>query len=243
MTGSRSFASVEPAHNRRKANHPARGDGNQMKLLYATAPSSFLDMPPEDGFRFQKSLMHLSEYFSDARLAKELFDAAAGQCLVHGFFTSEYRRAHRAKAMYAREFVFALDYFAKELSLMAKDPAAPVMLKTELENFKARVPDIVEMRNSLHHQEDRIRGRREHDQPIQPQSIDVPGVMTKGGVVFVGVNLLESKVSCTAADGRFVQIDISTTTLEEMIGTLQRVIDALPWQSGGWPMQYPHNDA
>jgi hypothetical protein len=26
MTGSRSFASVEPAHNQREANHPSRGE-------------------------------------------------------------------------------------------------------------------------------------------------------------------------------------------------------------------------
>jgi len=47
-----------------------------------------------------------------------------------------------------------------------------------------------------------------------------------------------SKLSGAARHGSLVEIDISIAMLEEMIRTLQRVIDALPWRSGGLPHIY-----
>jgi hypothetical protein len=46
-----------------------------------------------------------------------------------------------------------------------------------------------------------------------------------------------SKVAFTVEDGRAIEIDIGESTAEEMIRTLQRVIDAFPWRRG-FPQVY-----
>jgi len=79
---------------------------------------------------------------------------------------NEIKRAKQTKSMYAREFVFALDNFIKQLQVMAKDPATPSVFEKEFESFNTRFPGIVDIRNSLHHQEDRNRGLGKGGRPI-----------------------------------------------------------------------------
>jgi hypothetical protein len=144
--------------------------------------------------------------------------------------------------MYAREFVFSLDSFAKELQKMMEERRAPAQLKAELKDFNARVPDIVNVRNNLHHPEDRRRGRKQGGQPIKIQPNDTYGIkLVGGGALFVDM-FYGSKFGGTAADGRVVVVDVSVKTLYEMARTLQHVIDAFPWHTFHGPHRYPDDE-
>jgi hypothetical protein len=206
-----------------------------MRPLYATAPSTFLNLPGQKkASQLQQGLRLLANYFSDAHLAQELFDGAAARPFD--------RRARREQLLYVQAFVFALDYFVKQLGVMAKEVSDLPALKEELADFNSRIPGIEDLRDSLHHVEDRARGLRKNKGRIKPHPIDKFGFQSEGGgLLFVGPNISGSKVFCTAGDGRLVEIDICRATLEEMIVTLQRVIDALPWHKG-WPCRYPDTD-
>jgi hypothetical protein len=210
--------------------------------LYAVAPGDYIALETRDGWKLELSIGMLANHFSDAHLAQVLFEEAWArqQSVVH--FSQAYNRAAREKRMYAREFVFSLDSFTRELQKMTEERRAPAQIKAELDDFNARVPDIVNVRNNLHHPEDRIRGRKQGGQPIKIQPIDAYGIKSEGGgQLFINM-FYGSKFGGTAADGRLVVVDVSVKTLYEMARTLQHVIDAFPWYTFFEPRRYPDDE-
>jgi hypothetical protein len=219
-------------------------------------------MSKEDAWRIKTGLRLLAKYFKEAELARRFFDrvpppslpriAKRRRRIDHTALAElsikwrQYERACLEKSMYAREFIFALDNFLKQLRVMAKDPSASPALKTAVENFTACVPGIVDVRNSLHHQEDRNRGQSKPDHSIARSSRTPKQLEWEGWdfssqqlslPLLVDMKFDGSKVAFTVEDGRAIEIDIGESTAEEMIRTLQRVIDAFPWRRG-FPQVY-----
>jgi len=212
------------------------------KELYATAPGLFVVLDTLVGSRFGRSIDSMGNYFSDARLAQVLFEEADARFRsANDAFSQAFRRARREVFMYAREFVFALDSFVKELERMTGEEDAPSDIGKEAENFKTRVPEVVNLRDSLHHQEDRLRGEKK-GKKIKIQPINKFNLKTEGGGPLVLSSFFGSKFAVTAGDGRLVHVDISIATLHEVAQTLQRVIDALPWNPFHGPHRYPDID-
>ncbi len=230
-----------------------RKDGGPINKLRAVAPSESLDMSKQDACRIKTALRLLAKYFTEAELARQFFDRVPPPSLVRlpkqrrFDITAElvrhkqYQRACLEKSMYAREFIFALDNFIKQLRGMGKDPAASPALKTTVENFTACVPGIVDVRNSLHHQEDRNRGQSKRGRSIArpsrtPKQLEWEGwdfsFLQLSLPLLVDMKFDGSKVAFTVQDGHTIEIDISESAVEEMIRTLQRVIDAFRWRRG-----------
>jgi len=151
-------------------------------------------------------------------------------------------RLSRIKRMYAREFVFAVDYFSKELGKLSNDQQIGGAAIKQLANFEAAVPGVVEVRNSLHHVEDRVRGLGQGGKAIIPQPVNIPGfaVAPRGGLFFIGPSIQGSKVGCTVADGQYVEVDIAETTVGAAVAALQGLIDSFPWNATmPAPQRYP----
>jgi hypothetical protein len=207
-----------------------------MKPLYATVPSAFVDLPDADAAsRLRDGLFNLANYFSDARLAKELFADATARYQAKDSTLRD--RARRESQMYAREFIFALDYFVKELFVMTEHPSAPPPLKKILADFNSRVPGIVDLRDSLHHLEDRLRGMARNKR-IKPQPLNKHKI---SGSALVVTHIVGSTIVATSANGSHAEVHITRNTLEEMIVTLQQTINALPWRKGT-PQRIPRTD-
>jgi hypothetical protein len=212
------------------------------KELYATAPGTFIALESSVGWHLRSSIEIMANYFSDAHLAQILFEeAAARQRSAHAEFGQVYRRARREAFMYAREFVFACDYFVKEFKKMTEQKDAPSGIAEELENSKTRIPEIVNLRNSLHHPEDRRRGEKRGGKKITIQPINKYPFKSEVGFMIIS-SIIGSRIMGTAADGRLVEVDVSVATLHEMAQTLQHVIDALPWYTFHGPHRYPDAD-
>jgi hypothetical protein len=153
----------------------------------------------------------------------------------------EFDRASREQRMHARSFVFAVDNFIRELAQLGQESAVAGAVTTALTQFNSDVPGVVDVRDSLHHQDERARGLQ-RGKPIATQPISMPGIEVEPGAqaMFVGTNIIGNTVANTSSDGRLVQMEMSETTIEHMVKALQTVIDSIPWHSHpAPPMHYP----
>jgi hypothetical protein len=177
-----------------------------MSILFATAPSPFIATPnPAVGFRLKTLLDMAAHHFADAQLSKELFDTAAHrvESIAEEMLStnnlpdklSTHNRAQRQRReqrLYAREFIFAVDNFIKQLQVLAAEPDAPASIQTAVDTFVATVPGVQDVRNSLHHVEDRVRGLKAGNQPITIQPVRTPSI-NAASALFIGTGIEGTK--------------------------------------------------
>lgn len=170
--------------------------------------------------------------------AVELFEEM--RQLARGDAPDPLKQTRRAQ-MHARSLVFAVDNFVKMLGSMASDVSAPgAVLRTVIEDFVALVPGAKALRDSLHHIEDRARGLNKKGKPIVTTDVSYGPVRTSGpSIYFVGSNLVNNRIMCTADNGDLVDLEVSEVTVQTMVETLQKVINAFTWKPSPSPMQIP----
>ncbi len=210
---------------------------------FATAPSPFIDMADQGAaFRLRSAILMLGNQCADAEESVEMFDEE--QQLLRSEpkdMPSVFKRARRGQ-MHARSLVFAVDNFIKMIEAMIKDQAAPAAaLRTTLDSFIAAVPGATALRNSLHHIEDRARrigsgGRTIAQTGGAPAGFSVPPGTQ---VMFIGSNISNDVIFCTAGNGQTVELEVSDNTVRLMAQTLQEVVDAFKWKSPSTPLRIP----
>lgn len=121
------------------------------------------------------------------------------------------------RRLYAREFVYALDGITKMLDRMTCEPGAPTGVDRILDDLEAAIPGVKDTRDSLHHVEDRIRGRGRNERPIP-----------SNGVVIEC--LFGSRLAMTAGDGRVTEVDVCRRSLEAAQVGVQKLIGLFDWQ-------------
>lgn len=206
-----------------------------MGRFFAEAPSPFLGGP--DASRMGRMLDMIASQCGDAELALELFTDA--QHVVWAprppgrpppGVEEGRRRAGRLQRIYARSFVFSVDNFMSMAGVLAKDPAAPSVVQSILESFDAAVPGVRDVRNSLHHVEDRVRGLKTGEKSIDIKPVQTDTISDPQGVaMLVDANIEGTSVIATCADGEVKRVEISEATVKHMIDAPQKVIDGFEW--------------
>jgi hypothetical protein len=141
---------------------------------------------------------------------------------------------HRLPFLYAKSCLYALDTIAKALRTLARMPGVPAGVVQARDDFEARFPTLVAIRDSAHHPEDRIRGVRGRGggketpivtQPILSNAIHAPG----GGVIMLDM-LDNNRYGGRLADGTYGQVEISAETVAGAQQVIQGLLDSFSWR-------------
>ena len=134
----------------------------------------------------------------------------------------------RIPFIHAKSCVYALDTLQKTLRLLAKVPDVPIDIAEVLKEFELAFPDLVQVRDSSHHAEDRVQGKRRKDRielkPLVNEAIHAPG----GGVLVVDM-LNGNRYGGTLGDGSYGEVDVSPQTVSTAQQCVQRALNAFDW--------------
>ena len=134
----------------------------------------------------------------------------------------------RIPFIHAKSCVYALDTLQKTLRLLAKVPDVPIDIAEALKEFELAFPDLVQVRDSSHHAEDRVQGKRRKDRidlkPLANEAIHAPG----GGVLVVDM-LNGNRYGGTLGDGSYGEVDVSPQTVSTAQQCVQRALNAFDW--------------
>ena len=161
---------------------------------------------------------------------RDLHEAARIQAKRERWGAGEWPESykHRLPFLSAKCFVYALDTLGKALAQLVDIPGAPD-LNRMLAAWNQDLPDLVHVRDSAHHAEDRVRGKRHNKsielKPIQNEMIDAPG----GGVLIVDA-LVGSRYGGTLGDGRYGEVDVSSRSLAAAQKIVQDTLNSFQWR-------------
>lgn len=161
--------------------------------------------------------------------ALELWKQNLSETINAGGETFSY--VSRRPFMAAKTFIYAVDSFAKQLKITADKPEAPAELKNFHADLLASFPDLLKVRNSAHHPEDRIRGLKTGGKPIQVE-VD-PGVFERPAVLMVDC-LSGNSYTCTLDNGQIGNVEVSQQSVVILQTILQAAIDSFEWDDRGW---------
>lgn len=176
--------------------------------------------PPDNDTRFADYYMKLHQLAERELLRRRV---AAGQT-PDGI-------ANRAPFIYARAFIYAVDGIVKALETIKRGPV-PSGATAALASLKAVVPDVVAVRDTAHHAEDRIRGRDRHGNMITSLPIDTPHIKSDGPGMIVIDALCDNRYGCTLADGRYAEMSIDEATLIAARDAVQSALTGIAWRRG-----------
>jgi hypothetical protein len=98
------------------------------------------------------------------------------------------------------------------------------------DNFYAHFQTLTYVRDSSHHLEDRIRGRRRGDIKIDLKPINIPGFMKSYAGVLALDNLNNNRYGSTMANGNYGEVEVSIDSLNKARDCIQETIDAFEWE-------------
>lgn len=133
----------------------------------------------------------------------------------------------RARIIYAKAFIYALDGFSKHLDALAKMVKTPDIEKIRTKMIDA-FPDLNEVRNTAHHTEDRSRGIGKKSKEMDLKPFDNGYVHSEGGSLYFEI-LSGSKFGTTMGDGNFGEVDISLNSLLALQEIFHDVIALFSW--------------
>jgi hypothetical protein len=152
---------------------------------------------------------------------------------AQGHVPSEYQ--HRVPFMHARSFLFAMDNTAKALGVLI-DPKkitlpspADTKVAAQLTLWEQKFPHVEAVRNSAHHAEDRIRGKKTGEKDIQLQPVTNGMVHAPHGGVTILSGLHNNRYGETMADGHYGEVEVSAATLTDATSIVQAVYDSFDW--------------
>lgn len=120
-------------------------------------------------------------------------------------------------SVYAKAFVYSLDSITKILKALKRYLNPPNSVKQFISEYESNFRNLVHIRDSLVHIEDRGRGLDKHKKKV-PANILALGVF------------VETRFEVTAANGIRYGIEISESTLTLAHKILQSMINAYKWE-------------
>jgi hypothetical protein len=144
---------------------------------------------------------------------------------------------HRLPFLYAKAFTYALDTIAKTLRTLQNLEGASPAAGDASDTFGQALPQLIHVRDSAHHPEDRVRGkdgrgRRIALQPIVNDAINAPGA----GVLVID-QLINDRYGGTLADGSYGEVEVSLRSATLAQQAIQAALDAWTWK--GWSRTAP----
>jgi hypothetical protein len=147
----------------------------------------------------------------------------------------------RLPEIHARTVIYSLDEIGKTIAALAAMPNMPEGVTEAKAAFEREFPALVALRNSAHHEEDRIRGMAGpaggKKRPIVPQPITSASIEAPGGGLLVLGNVANDQYGATTADGSFKELGINRATVEAAQQIIQKVLNSFSWK--GSPSRSP----
>lgn len=160
------------------------------------------------------------------RIREEARQEAKRQKWQEGGVPESY--THRIPFIHAKSCIYALDTLVKAMHQLAELPGMPVAVAETLRDLHEAFPDLVHVRNSSHHAEDRVQGKGLKGR-IDLKPLTDGGVHTPGGGVLVVENLHNNRYGGTLGDGSYGEIEVSHQTVATAQRCVQRVLDSFEW--------------
>lgn len=140
------------------------------------------------------------------------------------------RYQHALPFLHAKAFLYSLDAIAKTLQVLVDQPWAPAGVQTVWAAWTVAFPHLQEVRNTSHHQEDRVRRLGKGGKPLDMKPLDNSFISAPGGGVLVLNSLNGNRYGCTMADGHYGEVEVSDRSLLSAAHLLQRVLDTFDWR-------------
>ncbi|WP_332847590.1 hypothetical protein [Pseudomonas lactucae] len=174
----------------------------------------------------------MKEIFCEANAAFNLFqDAYRIECQSERTIEAQVgtpkhlRRWH--PFIYARSFLFSLDYFQCLLGQIAQDDRSPASVKAVSEKLNVLIPDVRHVRNSAHHIEQRIEGLH-HKSPIHTKPIDNEFIYAPQGGMIIG-SLMMDRLSYTMQNGEVGGVSVNEETMLFFAEIYQELLYSFEW--------------
>jgi len=139
--------------------------------------------------------------------------------------------ATTAAMVHARAFVFALDTIGKSLGELKKLTAGDDLVQLVAHRQKA-MPDLVRVRDSAHHSEDRVQGKA-RERRIDPAPVETEALSTSGGVMVIGF-LNGDRYGGTASDGTYSEVPVYEATSRDAADLVQEAHRMFDWTGPGY---------
>ena len=190
-------------------------------------PGSWIDHPDRDwAFLVRMLLDEILDQLSEARIVLALFKEKSGAN------TQSSETDQRLRLVYAKSFVYALDAAAQIVRVLEKQEQLPARASDQCKRFLAQFSELHELRNSLQHIEDRLRGIGRARKPI-PSHLLVLGSFRN--YTYFGA---------TVSNGRYLEIEIADSVLIQAYSIIEDLIWCFDWLGpGDIRLERPRADA
>ncbi|WP_159948020.1 hypothetical protein [Polaribacter septentrionalilitoris] len=136
---------------------------------------------------------------------------------------------HKLIFIHAKTFLYALDNFEKEFKRLLEDGIFPEQCGSLYNKLIENFPSLRKLRNSAHHQEDRIRGeayrKKINLKPISNTLVHAPN----GGVLIIN-SLNGDNYGGTLGDGTYGEVEVSIESMNKLQSILQEFLNSLKWK-------------
>ena len=137
---------------------------------------------------------------------------------------------HRLPFTYARSFLYALDEFRRHLDALKRFKPIEVQVTTACVAFAAVVPDLIEVRHSVAHSDERAQRKGRGNKPLDLKPVVTPmGSALHGSVLMMDV-LEGDNFRATMADGHLGAVPVTPDTLNRAVAVFQSLLDSIPWR-------------
>jgi hypothetical protein len=194
-------------------------------------------LSPQDAFQVKGMLSQLEDSLVMAALSLTLFEHTKEKDSFVESLPGQYQS--KLSFLYAHEFLYALDTIDKIMATLEnidKMPNIPTLARDNITrarlDFNNKLPGVNPVRNSAHHVEDRVRGKKTREQDIVLQPVQTPEIAAVGGALVIS-NLSNNRLSYTGADGTLKEVEVSEVSLEIAQEAVQKIIDSFEWETTG----------
>lgn len=202
-----------------------------MNLVRLEMPGPWIDLPDRRAAtEVERMMLHVAQEFCTANSALILFEEE----IPVGSMPKDFVLKRRLIA--ARAFLYAIDNIDKGLQVLSKEAVAPPELANDCHALAEIFPDLRQVRNSAHHMEDRVRGLGRNGNRIQAKPIELPGIVSGGGNMFLDCVIGKSFAS-HMADGHLGRVEVSVESLIKLRELLHGVFARFEWI--GSPINFP----
>ena len=122
----------------------------------------------------------------------------------------------RLRSLYAKSFVYALDDASQLVWVLKGDKQLSDTARVQCKRFRIAFPALRDLRNSLHHIEDRLRGIGRDNKPIS-------------ATLLVISSLRDNNLGATTDKGNYAEIEISEATLLSAFAVIKDLIWCFEW--------------
>ncbi len=143
---------------------------------------------------------------------------------------------HKLTLIYARAFIYSLDMFGKILKLISETANTPSGVRDIYRNFRDVFPDLVGVRDTTQHLEDRSRGLDKSKKPLNLKPVNTGSIEASNGGLIIE-NLSGTKFGSTMSNGSYGEIDVSPVSMQQLQCLFQSLLDSFEWV--GREVYYP----